>query len=70
MIEVKKWIPISERLPELERRVLITDEHGDVDIAYYTYYKQDGERKIVWWAGSFKVFPTAWMPLPESWKGK
>lgn len=56
------WIPVSERLPEKDERVLVT-AWGDVDIAWidkyglwqteeYTYHSKDDV--------------LAWMPLPET----
>ena len=66
-----KWIPCSERMPPIDKRVLVTvDIQGDlaIDIAdhsyglwffadeYYSYTEKD-----------FKVL--AWMPLPAPWEG-
>lgn len=63
-----EWIPCSERLPEDEGRYYVT-RHDDVtntefiDILWY--------EENLWWnrhsTGDYAV--TAWMPLPEPWKG-
>lgn len=63
-----EWIPCEERLPEEEGRYYVT-RHDDVtntefiDILWY--------EENLWWnrhsTGDYAV--TAWMPLPEPWKG-
>lgn len=61
--KAQRWIPVSERLPEVDK------EYGDVDVLVYTdegiieattYDKDDG-----WglWVEAGEV--THWMPLPE-----
>lgn len=65
-IEPQKWIPVSERLPEIGEYVLCSQENGDV-----------GEGKLLdydsWLIcydqtcrGSYWV--NAWQPLPDPWK--
>lgn len=59
-----KWIPCSERLPERRKHYIVTD-FGDVEEACYTcdghWFSVDGNKlKDV----------TAWMPLPEPWRGR
>lgn len=66
----QQWIPCSERLPEEDIKVLVTDEDGDIYIAYYDYNEWSDEPKIEWWTGEFRIYPIAWMPLPEPWKGE
>lgn len=63
-----RWIPCSDRLPEEEVQVLVTDDAGglatiDVDCGYF-----DEEYGRFEWFHSQNV--TAWMPLPEPWKGE
>ena len=56
------WIPCSERLPEVGREILFCDDFGDIFV---------GHRAIEhWWSVDDKVKNvTAWMPLPEPFKG-
>ena len=65
-----QWIPVSERLPENDKRVLATTAWGDVTIAERIYppindtcwFIQDGNTN----ATIDDV--VAWMPLPEPYK--
>ena len=78
-IEYSKWIPVSERLPEKLKDVLVTFYGcpGEYDIAYlrttfYGPYKKNGAKNE--WVSSmgeatyadYEV--EAWMPLPEPYK--
>ena len=61
------WIPCSERLPEDERNVLIT-YYDDITIGWY----RKSENTWMIYEGETNAEPdevTAWMPLPESYKG-
>lgn len=56
-----KWIPCSERLPEVNERCLCTYEFSEgtcVDFGLYTK------------SGWFVSGVTAWMPLPEPYKAE
>ena len=57
-----RWIPCSERLPELKTECLITflswSGYPVIDIDSYDYDGEDG-----WFTHMDKVI--AWMPLPE-----
>ncbi len=63
MRKLDGWIPVSERLPEEDERVIVTCldiyHEPDVDVATYDRYSE--------W---FKRYVTAWMPLPEPWRGE
>ena len=63
-IEERKWIPVSERLPERCKYYIVTD-FGSVEEAYYNsdgrwFSRHDDKLKDV----------TAWMPLPEPYEEK
>ena len=60
----QRWIPVSERLPERCKRYIVTD-YGSVE---ESYYNSDGH----WFSknGDKLKDVTAWMPLPEPYKGE
>lgn len=62
--DIPTWIPCSERLPEENKRVLITTAWGYVTIGWV--------KQNIWSTGlivNLRDFVIAWMPLPEPWKG-
>lgn len=68
-----RWIPVTERLPEDRRSVLVTAYwHETYQVMMASYYG-DG----LWWCVPFNncgehmqsLKPKAWMPLPEPYKG-
>lgn len=58
-----KWIPVSERLPEINDDVLISLEWG-IDIGRYSY----GEWHSEWINNYDDGNVLAWMPLPKPYK--
>ena len=68
-IEPQKWIPCSERLPDVAQRVLLSG-HGKVMVGrLHSFGKYSLEP-----TGISYIYPKdaieAWMPLPEPWKGE
>ena len=54
------WIPVSERLPQDEQKVLVTTRSGnliDVDTSIFYHASAYWEHYVI-----------AWMPLPEPYK--
>ncbi len=83
-VTVQEWIPVTERLPERDKEVLLI-VHGWEDRLYYTgcLHRQESERSWLtgieskasdWkiWGFSYLREPivTHWMPLPEPPKGE
>lgn len=60
-----QWIPVTERLPERETAVLITDEDEEVNVAYWDYEEWVEDPIVEWRCGNWNVEPVAWMPLPK-----
>lgn len=61
--EEKQWIPVSERLPEKGKDLLVYDG----ECVYVAYY-YDGK----WWSSDYHLSGDrpvkAWMPLPEPYR--
>ena len=83
-VTVQEWIPVTERLPECDKEVLLI-VHGWGDRLYYTgcLHRQESERSWLtgieskasdWkiWGFSYLREPmvTHWMPLPQPPKGE
>lgn len=60
----QKWIPCSDKLPDYDESVLVTDDYCGVFIAWYS--------AIHGWCSDTYVccYVVAWMPLPEPYKGE
>ena len=59
------WIPVTERLPEVGKSVLICDAYGDIYLGHranYGYYFPD-------FCGDKIKDVRAWAELPEPYKG-
>lgn len=67
----QQWIPCSERLPERDKRVLVT-VFGDYDIGYID--TDPDNMQLRWCFESFNLYGDemedvkAWMPLPEPYR--
>lgn len=67
-----QWIPVTERLPEEHKFVLIRQDEDRMMVAvridgewWYRYFAYD----IDWWDETEQGTITHWMPLPEPPKG-
>lgn len=81
----QSWIPVTERLPEEDKEVLITykgkgDEldkpYSNIDITTYgqMYFGGNKVGNYKHWRSPFQYFNdnyevTAWMPMPEAYEG-
>lgn len=83
-VTVQEWIPVTERLPERDKEVLLI-VHGWEDRLYYTgcLHRQEAERswltgieskasdwKILGFSYLREPIVTHWMPLPQPPKGE
>lgn len=68
MKQEPRWIPVSERLPEPDIEVLVTDDAGGLATLSTDFIYENevtGEKE---WYASQNV--TAWMPLPKPYKAE
>lgn len=70
-IEQTIWIPVSKRLPEDEQEILFSTKTGRVHSGKY----HDDDSVNQWYSHKDKCrawnnVVTAWMPLPEPYKGE
>jgi hypothetical protein len=65
------WIPVGERLPEEDERVIISTKNEVVKEGAYTERYGYAMRKGFFTENCFEDLQgvTAWQPLPESYKG-
>ncbi len=63
--QADKWIPVVERLPDADKKVLVITASGSFKVARCNFYKNGTE---VNWAtndGLGEKAITHWMPLPD-----
>jgi hypothetical protein len=63
-----RWIPVTERLPEESDDYLVTNDDGDVEMAYFAHPKDYAISKGEWREICYEEDVIAWMPLPKSYK--
>lgn len=72
--KTSEWIPVSERLPEIRKKVLILHKFGPTIGEYRGYDICPGKKQFYWCGtkGSKDTLKTVthWMPLPEPPKGE
>ena len=56
----QRWIPVSERLPEVDQDVLVFDQRGDITIDYLVALNREG---VAYYTNSDDG-AVCWMPLP------
>lgn len=62
----QNWIPVSERLPEEDGFYLVTVNYGGAACVHESYFMQCNSRGVHWDYSDV----TAWMPMPEHYKGE
>ena len=60
-----KWIPVSERLPEVGKYILATRSKPEEPKVIVMQYCEH-----IWATGNLSELITAWQPLPEPYKGR
>lgn len=74
----RKWIPVTEALPEEDEEVLVTVHFdGTKDVKPSTYVETASQISGSWFsysddwnASRNRYHVIAWMPLPEPWRGE
>lgn len=62
-----QWISSSERLPELDDEVLVTDDSGELRHCIFCTRGETWCGFITYEKG-IRIKAAAWMPLPKPWK--
>lgn len=62
----QRWIPVSERLPEVGEEVFVCDESGHRRVDWLVCKPIDGVGETLFYSAAYDYdTPTHWMPLPE-----
>lgn len=70
-VDSAQWTPVTERLPEERKPVLLSQSFGLMYVGFLIGKAEDGT--AIWWDDSSSLIETggrtfAWMPLPEPYK--
>ena len=62
----RRWIPVSERLPDDETELLVAFEDRSLGVAFAVFHHLDENEQPKWTDGNGVELkqPTHWMPLP------
>lgn len=63
--KVPRWVPVTERLPEIEQRVLVLDRHGNKMVRTMRRLASEEEPSFRPDGLVPQKHITHWMPLPE-----
>lgn len=63
--KVPRWVPVTERLPEIEQRVLVLDRHGNKMVRTMRRLASEEEPSFRPEGLVPQKHITHWMPLPE-----
>ena len=67
-VTIQRWIPVTERLPDLHTTVLVYDQESKRDLFWYD---ENGFNVVDEYGCTYPVKTvTHWMPLPEAPKGQ
>ena len=67
-VTIQRWIPVTERLPDLHTTVLVYDQESKRDLFWYD---ENGFNVVDEYGCTYPVKTvTHWMPLPEAPKGE
>lgn len=63
-LQKPKWIPVSERLPDVHKNVLCCGSKGGQFVGWVSNHVSDG-KALAFVHGGYGRLITHWMPLPE-----
>ena len=70
-LEQTRWIPVSERLPENHKRVIVFDVFDSIYIGEFIDDEENwGGKHFINEYGMHSKSVEAWMPLPEPYKAE
>lgn len=68
-LEQTTWIPVSERLPEEYKKVIVSDAYNGIYIGEFIDAAENwGGKHFINEHGMHSKSVTAWMPLPKPYK--